>query len=142
MLTVKQLLPTTPRIWSVTSDTPVATATALMARQGVDSLLVLDGGKLRGMLTTQDCASGVTPQVIPVSAVMHQTVGSVRPEATIAACAQQMATAHLHHMPVMEADAPVGIVSLDEVTRALVNELTQQEFLVSQLEHYITGRRA
>ena len=147
MLTIRQLLPTTPRIWSVTPDMPIADATALMARQGIESLLVLEGGTLRGMLTTEDCATNVptplpTTQGIQVRSVMRQTTEAVRPEATIAACAQWMATAHLHHVPVMDADGPIGIVSLSEVTRALVRQLTEQEFLVTQFENYITGRRA
>jgi CBS domain-containing protein len=140
-------LPTTPYICSVTSNTPVAEAKALMVRQGVENLLVLDGGILCGMLTTQDCATdGFTQtrfaQMLPVSAVMRQTGRPVRPEATIAACAQQMAATQIHYLPVMDAEAPLGIVSLCQVTQALVNRLAEQEFLVSQLENYITGRRA
>jgi CBS-domain-containing membrane protein len=147
MLTVQQLLPTTPQICSVTSNTPVAEAKALMLQQGVEHLLVLDDGMLCGMLTSQDCAtSGFTQvhfaQMIPVSAVMRQAGCPVRPEATLAACAQQMAATHLHYLPVMDAAAPLGIVSLSQVTQALVNRLAEQEFLVSQLENYITGRRA
>ena len=78
MLTMKQLLPTTPRIWLVSPDMPIADATALMARQGIESLLVLEGGALRGMLTTEDCATNVptqlpTTQGIRVRSVMRQT---------------------------------------------------------------------
>jgi CBS domain-containing protein len=147
MLTVQQLLPATPHICSVTPNTPVAEAKALMVRHGVEHLLVLDGDTLCGMLTTQDCAPSGFPQVrfaqmIPVSAVMRQAGRPVRPEVTIAACAQQMAASQLHYLPVMDAEALLGIVSLCQVTRALVAQLAEQEFLVNQLENYITGRRA
>ncbi|NTU80599.1 MAG: CBS domain-containing protein [Chloroflexales bacterium] len=149
MMTVKQLLPATPRIWAVTPDTPLAEATALMAAQGLESLLVLDGGVLRGLLTAHDCAttpghmSTLAPvQRLPVGAVMRRNLRPVRPEESLAACAQQMAAAQQHHLPVMEADRPLGIVSLEAVTAALVKRLAEQEFLVTQLENYITGRRA
>lgn len=149
MLTVKQLLPATPRIWAVTPDTPLTEATALMEAQGLESLLVLEGGALRGLLTIHDCAAvpgRLAPppaaQRLPVGAVMRRNVRPVRPEEPLAACAQQMAAAQQHHLPVMEADRPLGIVSLEAVTAALVKRLAEQEFLVTQLENYITGRRA
>jgi CBS domain-containing protein len=146
MLTVKQLLPATPRVCAVTPDTPLAEASALMTAQGVESLLVLDSGALRGLLSAHDCAAATNrsqaTQRTLVRAVMRRDVRPARPEELLTACAQRMAAAQTHHLPVMDADQPVGVVSLQEVTAALVRRLAEQEFLVAQLENYITGRRA
>jgi len=145
MKTVKQLLQGKgPDVWSVAPTTSVYEALALMAGKNVGALLVLKAGQLVGIFSERDYArkvalQGKTSKDTPVSEIMTSKVVYVRPEQTIEDCMALMTDKHIRHLPVLADDHQVlGVISIGDVVKAVISE---QSFIIEQLENYITGAR-
>jgi CBS domain-containing protein len=142
MITVSQLLRAKGRdVWYIAPDACVIDGLKLMADKEVGALVVLEGETLVGIISERDYARKVTLKEkssmdTPVSEIMTQTVICVRPEQTIQECMTLMTDQHVRHLPVLEDDRLVGIVSIGDVVKAII---TQQEFMIEQLERYIEG---
>ncbi len=142
MESVNQVLQTKGHeIWSVTPEILVFDALKLMADKNVGALLVLEGDKLVGIFSERDYARkvilrGKASTDTPVREIMSLQVFYVRPEQTIEECMALMTDRRIRHLPVLENDNVVGVISIGDVVKAIISE---QEFTIKQLENYITG---
>ncbi len=144
MRTVKQILNQKGgTFWSVAPDTMVVDALRLMADKDVGALLVLEGGRLVGILSERDYArkvilKGKSSLQTPVKQIMTGHVLFVRPEQTVEECMALVTEHRFRHLPVMVGDKVVGIVSIGDLVKASLDE---KDFTIKQLENYITGSR-
>jgi CBS domain-containing protein len=142
MITVRQLLRGKGHdVWHIAPDASVYDALKLMAIKEIGSLLVLEGEELVGIISERDYARKVvlkekTSMDTPVKEIMTQEVISLRPEQTIQECMALMTDKRIRHLPVLENDRLVGIISIGDVVKAIIS---QQEFMIEQLERYIEG---
>ena len=126
-------------IWSIAPDAPVYDAIKLMANKGVGALLVLEAGKLVGIVSERDYArkvilKGKTSKGTPVKGIMTPHVIYTSPDQTIEKCMALMTAKHIRHLPVLEGDQLVGIVSIGDLVKAIISE---QATLIQQLENHI-----
>ena len=139
--TVKQLLNTRHRgIIAVTPDTLVIDAIKVMSDRKVGALAVLEHGKLVGILSERDYTRKVVinnkhSSDTPVMDIMTTEVKTVSLCQTIEECMIIMSDNHIRHLPVLDGDKPVTVISIMDVLKNIINE---KEFIIEQLEHYIT----
>lgn len=141
-IAVRDLLSQKPaQLWSVATNATVYTAIELMATVRVGALLVLDAGKLVGILSERDYARkvilmGRASQTTKVDAIMTQNVITVELDTTIQYCMQLMTQHRIRHLPVIESEKVVGVVSIGDVVREI---LKQQSHTIDELHRYVTG---
>lgn len=144
MTTVARLLDSKGHnVWSVTPDTSVYDAIKLMADKGVGALVVLDDDRLAGIVSERDYArkvilQGRSSKDTPVRVIMTDTVISVSPDKTVDHCLALVTQKRIRHLPVLEDDHLVGILSIGDLVKS---SLAEKERLIEQLESYITGAR-
>lgn len=142
MKTVKQILETKGnQIWSITSDKTVYDALEIMAEKETGALMVIDNGKLVGILSERDYArkvilKGVSSLKTPVKDIMTTKVAYVTPDNTLEECMALMTDKRCRHLPVMEKNQLIGVLSIGDLIKASIAE---KEFLINQLEKYISG---
>jgi CBS domain-containing protein len=142
MKTVMQLLQTKGQdIWSITPDALVIDALKLMAEKRVGALLVLEVDQVVGILSERDYArkvslQGKSSKTTPVREIMTQKVVYVRPEQSIEECMALMTDKRIRHLPVLDGNQLIVVISIGDVVKAVISE---QEFIIAQLENYITG---
>jgi CBS domain-containing protein len=145
MTTVRELLNAKGRqIHSIAPEASVFDALELMADRNIGAVLVVDReDRLVGILSERDYARkvvlhGHTSRETPVSAIMTEAVVCVPAETTVDECMGLMTVRHIRHLPVTENDRPIGVVSIGDIGRAMIEN---QGFVIAQLERYITGAR-
>lgn len=144
MSTVRQLLEVKGRdIWSVSPNATVLQALRTMADKQVGALVVLDGDKLVGVLSERDYARkvilyGKTSKATKVKEIMSSPVVTVHPDQTVAECMELMTNKHIRHLPVMENDALIGVISIGDVVRDVI--YSQRRKLKDLEERVIRGR--
>ena len=143
MITLKQMLAAKNRpLAVVTPGDSVFHALSLMAMHDVGALLVLDGDDLVGIFTERDYArklilQGKSSKETLVREIMSDKVAYVTPSATVDECMALMTEKHFRHLPVLAEDGEVvGVISIGDLVKATISN---QQFLISELEHYITG---
>jgi CBS domain-containing protein len=142
-LTVARLLASKGHdLWSIAPDATVYDAIALMAERGVGALLVMDGEQLVGIVSERDYARKVILQDrssrdTPVSTIMSKDIVSVRPDQSIEGCMALMTEKRIRHLPVLHDGRAVGILSIGDLVKFIIAD---REYLIEQLEGYITGR--
>jgi CBS domain-containing protein len=130
-------------IWSTRPDATVFDALGLMAEKEIGSLLVFDGARLVGIFSERDYArkvilKGKSSHDTTVSEIMTGDVIYVRPDQSMADCMALMTDKRIRHLPVLERDEVIGVISIGDVVKEIILE---QEFVIDQLENYITGGR-
>jgi CBS domain-containing protein len=115
-----------------------------MADKNLGAVLVLEEGQLRGIFSERDYARkvilhGKSSKEISVREIMSSDVITVRPEQSIEECMALMTNNRVRHLPVLENEKLIGIISIGDAVKAIISE---QEFTIKQLESYITGGRA
>ena len=144
MKTVGQLLQAKGLdVWSVAPGTSVYATLQLMSDKNVGAVLVFDAGQLAGIFSERDYArkvvlKGKTSRDTPVREVMTSRVVCIRPEQTIEDCMALMTDKRIRHLPVLEDNRVIGVISIGDVVKAIISE---QSFIIAQLENYITGAR-
>ena len=144
MLRVKHLLVAKGHeIWTVEAEDPVLEAIQVMADREVGALPVMRGDELVGIGSERDYArkvilQGKSTHETRVEEIMTSIVFTVRPEQTIGVCMAIMTEKHIRHLPVMNGDRVVGVISIGDVVKAIISE---QQFVIEQLESYISGER-
>ena len=141
MKTVRQMLHGKIPVISISSTATVYDALTLMARHDVGALVVLDEGRLAGMFSERDYARkvilhGKASKDLVVSDVMTPRVMCVGLDDSIEACMTLMTDKRIRHLPVIDGDTVVGIVSIGDIVKSLLRE---QQFVITQLERYITA---
>ena len=141
MKTVKQLLESKGyEVTTISPDMSVFEAMQLMATRNIGALLVLDAGsKLVGIVTERDYARKMYMQNkfakdVPVTEIMTRQVVYVRPDQTNEECMALITEKRVRHLPVLENDRVIGIVSIGDLVKDTISE---QEFIIHQLENYI-----
>ena len=140
MATASQLLKQKDRgIYSVSPDAPVLEAIREMAEHGVGALLVMMGNKLVGVLSERDYARkvilmGRSSSETKVSQIMSSPVLTVRPDQSVNECMRLMTDNRVRHLPVQEGERVIGVLSIGDLVRAVVEE---QAKTIEQLEQYI-----
>jgi len=141
-ITVRQLLNKKGHtVWSIEPDTSVYQALDMMSEKNIGALLVMDSQDPVGIFSERDYArdvklQGLSEEDTPVREVMTEEVICVRPDQTIDECMALMTGRRIRHLPVFENDQVVGIISIGDVVKEIISE---QEFIIEQLENYITG---
>lgn len=144
MISLKQFLQHKGgEIWSVTSKTTVLSALQLMAEKNIGALLVIDDGKLVGILSERDYArkvalKGKISKDTAVGEIMTERVLYVRPDESIEDCMALMTEKHFRHLPVIDKGKILGLISIGDVVRIVISK---QKFIIAQLENYISGGR-
>ncbi|MFA4923602.1 MAG: CBS domain-containing protein [Ignavibacteriaceae bacterium] len=144
MKTVQQILKKKGNeIFSVTPDSTMYDALKLMADKNVGALLVLAEGKVAGVVSERDYArkvilKGKTSKETSVSEIMTEKVFSVGLLTLVEDCMGIMIEKHIRHLPVEENGALVGLISIGDVVKAVIDE---EEFVIDQLTSYIKGSR-
>jgi CBS domain-containing protein len=140
MKSVKQMLQAkSGAIFSIAPDASVYDALKLMAEKEVGALLVVDGGKLAGILSERDYARkvillGKSSHDIPVREIMTDKVVTVQPGQTVEDCMALMTNKRIRHLPVMDGERLVGLLSIGDLVKEVIAE---QEQTIRQLESYI-----
>jgi CBS domain-containing protein len=126
-------------IHSVAPDATVYDAIAIMAEKGVGAVLVLNGGKLTGIVSIKDYGNEVvlrdrSAKDVRVEEIMTSPVITVQPEVTVTECIGIMTRCHIRHLPVFSGDELVGVISLGDLARAIISD---QTFKIDQLMTYV-----
>jgi CBS domain-containing protein len=143
MLTVNSLLESKGRqVWSISPAAWVYEALSLMAEKNIGALLVMESDRVVGIISERDYARkiilrGKNSTNTPVREIMTSPVISVTADQSIEYCMELMTEKRIRHLPVYTDERLVGIISIGDVVKALISE---QEFIIEQLENYITGR--
>ena len=142
--TVRQLLESKGSdVWKIVADANVYDALCLMAEKDVGALLVFDQNKLVGIFSERDYArkvilKGKQSRDCRVSEIMTDKVVYVRPEQTIEESMALMSDKRIRHLPVFDQDRLTGVISIGDVVKAMIAD---REFIIGQLENYITQKR-
>jgi len=132
-------------VHSIAPTDSVLDALKRMADKGIGALLVMENGTIVGIVTERDYARkiallGRTSAATLVRDVMTSDVLFVRPSQTSEECMALMTENRLRHLPVVDEDGRViGLISIGDLVKDIISE---QKFIIEQLEHYITGQRA
>lgn len=129
-------------VHSVRPTDSVLAALGVMADYDIGAVLVLDGGKLAGILTERDYArkvalAGRSSKDSPVSAIMTSSVVTVTPSQTVDECMTLMTERRVRHLPVIDSGGRVaGVISIGDLVKATIDE---QAFTINELRSYIAG---
>ncbi len=131
------------QIWSVPPEASVYEAIELMSEKSVGALPVIDeSGRLVGMLSERDYArkvilKGRHSRQTPVREIMTSPVITATPEDTVDKCMQIMTERRIRHLPLVERDRMVGIISIGDLVKWIISA---QEATIKHLHGYITGQ--
>jgi len=146
MTFVRELLSgKSPEVWSVGSRDMVYRALQLMAERNVGALPVVDSnGNVVGVFSERDYArkvilQGKSSQATAVDELMSHPVYCVTPSDTIETCMELMTDKHIRHLVVCEEDKMVGIVSIGDILKAIIDA---QNMHIKDLENFIVGARS
>ena len=128
-------------VWSIAPDATVYDALKVMADKNVGALLVMEGDRLEGILSERDYARkiilmGRSSKSTMVREIMATRVVCVRPEQTAEECMALMTDKRVRHLPVVEDERVIGVISIGDVVKNIISE---QEFIIEQLERYVSG---
>ena len=128
-------------VWSVRPDATVYVALETMAERNVGALVVVDGGRLVGILSERDYSRKVIllsrgSRETRVDEIMTPDPITVSTTTSIGECMQLMTDNRFRHLPIVENDEIIGVVSIGDVVRGVIEA---QQFMIEQLESYITG---
>jgi CBS domain-containing protein len=126
-------------VHSIEPERPVIDAVRLMAQYGIGALLVMQNSQLLGVLSERDYARkvvlmGRSSSDTAVREIMSSPVITVRPSQSVRECMQIMTERRVRHLPVLEERRILGVLSIGDLVRAVVEE---QQQTIEQLEQYI-----
>ena len=128
------------KIFFVTPDTIVYNALEMMYEKNVSALLVMENDKPVGIFTERDYArkvvlKGKFSRETLISEIMTRDLLTISPDSTIEDAMQLMTDKFIRHLPVVEENKLIGVVSIGDVVKYLIEE---QKFIIGNLENYIT----
>jgi CBS domain-containing protein len=128
-------------VYSISPDATVFDALKAMAQHNTGALMVLKDGKVEGILSERDCVrkvelAGKTAKNTKVSEIMTTKVIYVEAGQPLEECMALMIEKNIRHLPVYDGRDLLGLISVRDVLNEVVDV---QKFMISQLEHYITG---
>ena len=128
-------------VYSVSPDSSVYDALEDLEEKNLGGLVVVENDKLIGVFTERDYArkvilKGRSSRETRVSDIMTNRPIYVSPDNTIEDCMQLMNNKHIRHLPVMENNKLIGVISISDIIRHIISE---KDFIIENLEQYITG---
>ncbi|MBI3151193.1 MAG: CBS domain-containing protein [Chloroflexi bacterium] len=128
-------------IFSILPDSTIYEALTIMAKHNTGALMVVSANKVEGILTERDCVRkvdlvGKTSKNTKVNEVMTSKVIYVEAGQELEECMALMIDKNIRHLPVFDGSELLGLISVRDVLKEVVDV---QKFMISQLEHYITG---
>ena len=128
------------KIFFVTPDTIVYNALEMMYEKNVSALLVMENDKPVGIFTERDYArkvvlKGKFSRETLIRKIMTRDLLTISPDSTIEDAMQLMTDKFIRHLPVVEENKLIGVVSIGDVVKYLIEE---QKFIIGNLENYIT----
>jgi len=142
MRTVRQLLEAkAPEVFAIGPGSPVFDAIALMADKRIGALLVMDAGRLVGIVSERDYArkivlQGRSSKDTPVRDIMTGDVITVGLNDTADRCMQLVTDKRIRHLPVLDGDNVLGVVSIGDLVKAVIED---QQLELDQLQRYIAS---
>ena len=129
-------------VWSVTPQTSVLDALSLLKEKDVGALVVIENDKIVGIISERDFVrmianKGSCSVTAPVKDFMTKNVHTIAPDQTIEDCMRLMTDKRFRHLPVVENEKLVGIISIGDVVKEIISN---QEIMINNLENYIEGR--
>lgn len=143
MITVRDILDRKGReVCSVAPEDTVYRALELMSERRIGALMVVERGRLVGVVSERDYArkvvlAGKNSRETSVRAIMTSKVYYVSASHRIEECMALMTDKSVRHLPVMDGERLDGVVSIGDVVKSVISH---QEFIIEQLEHFIAGR--
>ena len=140
MTLVRHLLDRKGRaLFSIEPEAPVLDAVRMMADRYVGALLVMRGTELAGIISERDYARkvvllGRSSAETPVRQIMTSSVITVSPDNSVQDCMRLMTEHHIRHLPVIEGGRIVGMISIGDLVKAVIED---QQQTIEQLESYI-----
>ncbi|MBL0355495.1 MAG: CBS domain-containing protein [Chitinophagaceae bacterium] len=127
-------------IFSVSGATTVYDALKILGEKNIGALLVMEGDKLTGILSERDYArkiilKGKTSHDTPVNEIMTENPFTISPEDKIEACMSIMSDKHIRHLPVVNGDVVLGMISIGDVVTAIIQS---QKETIDHLKNYIS----
>jgi CBS domain-containing protein len=139
--TVRDILEAKGRtVWSVDPGSSVFDALGLMAEKEIGALVVLDGGRVAGIISERDYARKVilhgraSPTTL-VKEIMTSHVAYTHLDQSIEECMAIVTEKRVRHLPVLQEGNLIGIISIGDLVKAIIAD---QKFMIEQLERYIT----
>ena len=128
-----------PNVWSVHPDDTVLDAIKMLAEKDIGALIVIEDDKPVGMFTERDYArkvylKGKSSLETAVHDIMVAPVICVSPDQSVDECMALMSAKRFRHLPVMDGDELVGMVSIGDLVKSVIAD---QQFTIEQMEHYI-----
>ena len=145
MTTIAQLLREKGHaVFSIGPDETVYEALQKMAEANVGCLVVLEDGKLVGIISERDYARNVvlkgrTSPATHVREIMNTAVLYVTPDRTVEECMALMTDRRIRHLPVIDQGQLIGLISIGDLVKSIISD---QKFMIDQLEHFIYGQRS
>jgi CBS domain-containing protein len=143
MTTVKQILHTKGfNVWSISQDAKIYDALELMAEKKVGALLVMEDEDVLGIISERDYArkvvlAGKSSKDTAVREIMTAKLIVVSQDENVEECMTIMTTKRIRHLPVMDGNKLIGLVSIGDVVKSIISE---QGLLINHLTNYITGK--
>ena len=128
-------------LWSVSPDDTVFDAIKVLAERGVGALIVMQKGKLVGIVSERDytrkiALHGKNSREVLVKEIMTADVLVVSPHTRTHECMAIMSENKIRHLPVLDGDTVIGMLSIRDLMDDII---AAHEFTISQLESYIKG---
>ncbi|WP_348822599.1 CBS domain-containing protein [Flavobacterium aestuarii] len=140
-MTVNQILRTKgSEVYSIVSDFTVFEALRVMGEKNIGAILVIDDGVLKGILSERDYARKIvlkdkSSKKTPVSEIMESDVVTVKPSDNLEYCMGLMSGRRIRHLPVIENEVIIGLVSIGDVVKAIIEV---QKETIKHLDSYIS----
>jgi CBS domain-containing protein len=130
-------------VFTITPADSVFDAVKLMSEKNIGALLVTEGEEVVGIITERDYARKIilmsrSSKETLVREIMTSAVMYVHPSQTSEECMMLMTENRLRHLPVMDGNKLIGLISIGDLVKAIISD---QQFTIEQLEHYISGER-
>ena len=128
-------------VYSVKKDTPIIDVLDLMAETGIGAVLVMEDEKIAGIFSERDFARKVAKTRnlsldVPVSELMTKDVFVISPDETIDECMALMSSSKIRHLPVIENEKLVGLISIGDVVKISIED---KDLQIQSMEKYIFG---
>lgn len=142
MTTIERLLKQKGNhVWAIHPQASVLEALTLMAEKGIGALLVMDETGPLGVISERDYArsvalKGKTSRSTPVRDIMTSPIVCATPHQRVAEALALMTDRRVRHLPVMDGDQLLGMVSIGDLVKSIISE---QEIVIEQLEGYISA---
>jgi len=127
------------QVWSISPDATVYAGLTLMADKNIGALLILENDRPVGIMSERDYArkiilEGRSSRDTKIRSIMTTRLAWVEPNDSVEHAMALMTREHIRHLPVMAGDSVLGLVSIGDLVKAMIN---QQQFTIEQLERYI-----